>query len=248
MFLRMVTHLIRGEESDHFAEVYATTVIPALRGTRGCVYASLMQNVDDTSQGISLTIWNSQAESRLYEESGLYHQLVNALRPYFKESEEYTLQLSDDLSLEYTPIAVEPTIERFDRSIADGEHLSILRTGPYAVQTVTLSVQQDQTENFERLFATEIHPRYRTQKGFMDIILLRQEREYHLISFWDGTVDMQSADGIRTNGELLTSIYRMLPSSIRWKVSHKGSSHTVSSEDMSAQIYRCLTSEWFARS
>lgn len=247
MFLRMVTHDVRPEESDRFAAAYTGGVLPTLARTNGCVFAALLQDVDDTTQGLSLTIWHSPAESRTYEESGVYAQLVDVLRPFFKASDEYTLQLSDDLSLEYTPIVVEPTVERFDRSIVETEHLSNLRSGLFAVQSVTLSVLEGETANFERFFAEQILPRFRSSKGFMDLILLRQEREYHLISFWDGAVDVGPSSALRTNGELLTGIHRMLPSFVRGRSAQRAH-RTVSSEDLSARVFRCLTAEWFERS
>jgi heme-degrading monooxygenase HmoA len=246
MFLRLVTHTVRGEESESMAATYTASVLSTLRTTKGCVFASLLQNTDNAQECISLTIWNSQKESFDYEESGSYQLLVDSLRPYFVASNEYSLQLSADLSLEYTPIQVEPTVERFNNSVAGSENISRLKTNPFAVQMLTLTVQEDQIDTFEHIFRSEIHPRFKTHKGFINLILLRQQREYHIISFWDETVDIQSASGIHSINELLTSIYKILPSFIRWKVSHSSAVHTsASSEDIKATVHRCLVAEWF---
>jgi heme-degrading monooxygenase HmoA len=248
MFLRMVTHTIRSEESEGMAETYHRTVLSTLRLTQGCVFASLLQNTVNTQECISLTIWNSQKESFDYEESGSYQQLVDSLRPFFVVSDEYTLTLSEDLSLEYTPIQVEPTVERFNNSVTGSEKISRLKTNPFAVQILTLTVQEDQIHTFENIFSSDIHPKYKTHKGFIDLILLRQQRAYHIISFWDETVDIQSTSGIHSINELLTSIYKILPSFIRWKVSHSSAVHTsASSEDIKATVHRCLVAEWFTR-
>lgn len=246
MFLRMVTHTIRSDESEKFAGVYDHFVLSALRTTKGCVFAALIQGTENKEEGISLTIWNSQKESIEYEESGLYKQLVDYLRPYFLESDEYTLKLSDDLSLEYTPIQVEPTVEGFNDSTTGSENISRITATPFAVQILTLSVQEDQTQTFERIFSSDIHPKYQTHKGFINLILVRQKREFHVISFWDETVDIQATSGIHSINELLISIHKILPSFIRWKVSHKSTAVTsVSSEDIKATVYRCLAAEWF---
>ena len=246
MFLRMVTHAIRIEESERMSETYHSSIISKLRTTPGCAFASLLQNTSNPQECISLTLWNSQNESFTYEESGAFNQLVNSLRPFFVESNEYTLQLSEDLSLEYTPIQVEPTVERFNNSVAGSENISALKAKPYAVQMLTLTVQEDQIQTFENIFTSEIHPKYKTHKGFIDLILLKQQREYHIISFWDETVDIQSTSGIHSINELLTSIYNILPSFVRWKVSHHKAAHTsVSTEDIKATVHRCLVAEWF---
>lgn len=249
MFLRMVTHTIRSEESATMADTYQASVLSALRSVRGCVFASLLQNTANAQECVSLTIWKSQKDSLNYEESGLYKQLVDSLRPFFAESNEYTLQLSADLALEYTPIQVEPTVERFDHSVTGSENISKLRAKPFAVQILTVTVQEDQIHAFENIFSSDIHPKYKAHKGFMDLILFRQQREYHIISFWDETVDLQTTSGIHSINELVTSIYKILPSFIRWKVAHRSAAHTsASSEDIRTTVHRCLAAEWFANS
>ncbi len=181
------------------------------------------------------------------EESGLYTRLVDILRPFFAESTEWKLELSKDLSLEYTPIQVEPTVERFDDSVAGSENISRLRAKPFAVQFLTLTVQEDQSRAFESIFSSEIHPKYNMHKGFIDLILVREHHKFHVISFWDETVDIESSNGVHSIPYLMESIYKILPSFVRWKDFHGSSVHTsATSEDLRAAMYRCLTAEWFS--
>jgi heme-degrading monooxygenase HmoA len=246
MFLRLVTHAVRPDESEKMAETYHRTVLSALRTTKGCVFASLLQNTADRQECISMTIWDSRQHSVDYEESGLYRQLVDALRPHFVESNEYKLELSADLSLEYLPVLTEPTVERFDAADAESENIIAKKAAPFAVQILTLSVQQEKIGEFEKIFAGDIHAKYQSHKGFIDLILLRQQREYHVISFWDETVDIQSTTGLHSINELLSSIYKILPSFIQWKVAKKSSIPiSASSEDIKAAVHRCLIAEWF---
>jgi len=246
MFLRLVTHEVRPDESEKMAETYHRTVLSALRSTKGCVFASLLQNTADLQECVSLTIWDSRQDSIDYEESGLYRQLVDALRPHFVESNEYKLELSADLSLEYTPVLTEPTVERFDASDEGTERIIAKKEAPFAVQILTLSVQQEKIGEFEKIFAGEIQSKYRGHKGFMDLVVLGQQREYHIISFWDETVDIQSTAGLHSINELLSSIYKILPPFVQWSVAKKSSIPiAASSEDLKAAVHRCLVAEWF---
>jgi heme-degrading monooxygenase HmoA len=248
MFLRLVTHTIREEEAVHMAEAYERSVLAAFRTTPGCSFASLLQNIDLPRECISLTVWNSQKEAIQYEESGLYSRLVDSLRPFFVESTEFALQLSDDLSLEYTPIISEPTISRFNNSITGSSAINSLKATPYAVQILTLTVQEDQIPTFEALFTSDIHPKFKAYKGYIDLILLRRLREYHIISFWDATVDLHSSSEVHSVSQFIESIYRTLPSFIQWRVSHRSAARiSASSEDVRVTVYRCLTAEWFSR-
>ena len=246
MFLRMVTHIIHAEESEKNAETYARSVLSALRSTRGCSFASLLQNTANAQECISLTIWESRKASTDYEESGLYLKLVDSLRPYFLESNEWKLELSEDLSLEYTPLKVEPTVERFDESVADSGKAFRLKGNPFAVHILTLSVHEDQIPTFESIFSVEVHPKYRLHKGFLDLVMVRQKQKFHIISFWDETVDIAPSSGIQSIDQLIESIYKVLPSFVRWKISHSNDVHmSASSEDLRSAAYRCLTAEWF---
>ena len=248
MFLRMVTHIIHAEESEKNAETYARSVLSALRSTQGCAFASLMQNTANPQECISLTIWDSRKASTDYEESGLYLKLVDSLRPYFLESTEWKLELSEDLSLEYTPLKVEPTVERFDESVADSGNIFRLRANPFAVHLLTLSVNEEQRAAFKSTFSTVVHPKYKLHKGFIDLVMVRQERKFHIISFWDETVDIGPSSGIQSIDQLIESIYKVLPSFVRWRISHTNDVHmSSSSEDLRSATYRCLTAEWFTR-
>ncbi|MGA9405809.1 MAG: hypothetical protein WBW71_01625 [Bacteroidota bacterium] len=243
----MVTHIIRPEESERNAQVYADSILSALRSTPGCVFASLLQNTGNAQECISLTIWNSRKESNDYEESGLYPRLVNALRPFFAESTEWKLELSENLSLEYTPIKVEPTVERFDDSVAGSENISRLKAKPFAAHILRFTVQEDQSNTFEALFASDIHPKYKMHKGFIDLVLVRERHKFHIISFWDETVDIESPSGMYSVNQLLESVYKILPSFVRQQVAHGNAAHTsASSEGITSTMYRCLTAEWFS--
>ncbi|MCX6137841.1 MAG: hypothetical protein NTV54_10140 [Ignavibacteriales bacterium] len=246
MFLRLVTHAIRDEEAVTMAKTYEQSILSAFRTTQGCVFASLLQNIDNAAECISLTIWRSQKEAFEYEESGLFLHLVDSLRPYFIESDEYTLHLSDDLSLEYTPIQAEPTVSGFNDSITGSSAINSLKAKPFAVQILTLTVQEDQIQTFETLFTSAIHPKYKAYKGYIDLILLRRDREYHIVSFWDETVDLRSPSDAHSVSQFIESIYKTLPTFIQWRVSHRSAARiSASSEDVKATVYRCLTAEWF---
>lgn len=246
MFLRMVTYTIREDELLHMANTYERLIIPALRTTPGCVFAAVIQNIDNTNECVSLTMWRSQAASAEYEASGLYSQLVNGIRPFFIESTEWKVQLNEEYLLETVPIQIEPEVVGYSDSVTDPDEITRSKAKPYAVQIVTLSVQEGHGEEFERIFSSQIHQIYRSYKGFIDLVLLRQNREYHSISFWDETVDITSSSAINSINQLVRSIYAVLPSFVKWRLTHRGAAHTsASSEDVKATIHRCLAAEWF---
>ena len=248
MFLRMVTHIIRAEDSEKNAQTYAGSVLSGLRTTKGCIFAALLQDSADPQRCISLTIWSSRKESVAYEESGLYQKLVDSLRPFFREADEWKLELSEDLSLQVTPVRVEPSIEGFDETRVASGSLAELRRNPFAVHMLAVTVLEEHVGALEEKIASEIYEQYRRVKGFLELMSVRQQRTMYVISFWDETVDLSTSSGIHSLDKLTESLSGMLPSFIRWKVAHeRASQFSASSEDAHTSVYRCLTAEWFAR-
>ncbi len=248
MFLRMVSMSIRAEHSLKIAEEYDKNVVPALRHQPGCSFASLLQNIHDTKDCISMTIWDSKQEADEYEKSGVFKQLVETLRSFYEESNEGELKLNDDLSIEYTPIQIDPSVKGFDDDDTEKEYIQKFNITPYAANIITLTVQPDKIQEFQEIFASKVIPKFSEQKGFIHIILLRKSNEFNIITFWDETIDLNSSFGEQTLRTLTRSIFELLPSSVQWQVSHKASrSSYASTEEMKGSVYRCLTGEWFSK-
>ena len=247
MFLRLVHHLVKTEVIMPMSAKYDGMILTGLRSTQGCVFASLLQNVDDARKCVSLTIWESQQNASAYEESVLFPELLNSLREYFIEPNEWELKLTDDLSIEYAPIRIEPTIDRFEED-NEKEYLQKYFATPYVVKILTVTVQPGKVNEFQGIFASKIIPIFNSQKGFIHIIRLRKGNEFNIISFWDETIDLNSSVGEQTLITLTRSIFEILPSTVQWQVSHKTSrTNFVTSEEIKASVYRCLTGEWFSK-
>lgn len=248
MFIRMVSMGVQAEHSEMFAKAYDDNIISALRVQPGCSFASLLQNIHDHKDCISLTIWESKNETDEYEKSGLFKKLVESLRTFYEESDEFELKLTDDLSIEYTPVQNDPSLKQFDDNDTEKEYIKKFNVTPYAVKIITLTVQHDKIQEFQEIFASKVIPKFEEQKGFIHIILLRKGSEFNIISFWDETIDLDAAPGGQSLSTLTRSIFNLLPSSVQWQVSHKASrSSFATTEEISASVYRCLTGEWFTK-
>ncbi len=248
MFLRMVSMNIQPEHSETMAREYEKNVISALRDQPGCSFASLLQNISDRKDCISLTIWDAQSKADEYEKSGVFKKLVESLRSFYEESNEWELKLTDDLSIEYTPVQIDPSVKGFDDKETGREYIQKFNVTPYAVKIISLIVQPEKIKEFEEIFISKVIPKFSEQKGFIHIILLRKVNEFNIISFWDETIDFLSPSGEEAVHSFTKSIFEMLPSSVKWQVSHKATrSSFASSEEIKASMYRCLTGEWFSK-
>ncbi|MGE5333778.1 MAG: antibiotic biosynthesis monooxygenase family protein [Nitrososphaerota archaeon] len=81
-FARITTAKVPIEKTDEFNRIYEQNIPPALKGVRGFEGVYLL--IDrSTGEGFSLTFWESKDDAMAYEQSGLYAQLVDKLRPFF---------------------------------------------------------------------------------------------------------------------------------------------------------------------
>ncbi len=81
-FARITTATVPIEKIDEFNRVYEQNNLPALKGVRG--FEGIYLLIDrSTGEGFSLTFWASKEDAMAYEQSGLYTQLVDKLRPFF---------------------------------------------------------------------------------------------------------------------------------------------------------------------
>ncbi len=248
MFLRMVSMGVQTKDSDLFAKAYNDNVISALRRQPGCSFASLLQNIHDSKDCISVTIWESKDATEEYEKSGLFKTLVESLRSFYEESNEFELKLTDDLSIEYTPIQTDPSLKQYDDNDTGEQYIKKFNVTPYVAKIITLTVQPEKIQEFQDIFAEKVIPKFKEQKGLIHIILLRKKNEFNIISFWDETIDLSDVSGAQSLSSLTRSIFNLLPSSVQWQVSHKASrANFATTEEISASVYRCLTGEWFSK-
>ena len=84
-FARITTATVPIEKIDEFTRVYEQFIPTALKGVRGFEGVYLL-NDRTTGEGLSLTFWASKEDAMAYEQSGLYMQLVEKLRPFFTKA------------------------------------------------------------------------------------------------------------------------------------------------------------------
>jgi heme-degrading monooxygenase HmoA len=118
MCTRIVSPKIQKGKIKEFIEIYKQEIIPALQTTDGCLYAYLMENLQEKEQEevISVTIWESREKAEQYEKSGEFDRLVGKVKHTFSQLSQWQMSLekepgkqvktSDDMSVShYTMVA-----------------------------------------------------------------------------------------------------------------------------------------------
>lgn len=109
MFVRIVSIKVQGNKMDEFKKIYAETIIPAFRETKGCRYAFLTHSINNNEDFLSITIWDCKEDASNFETSGSYMTLINKVKHTFSQfylwkmslEKQYNSQVktSDDLTV-----------------------------------------------------------------------------------------------------------------------------------------------------
>ena len=82
MFARLTIVQIKSDKLDEAVKVYAESVAPAAKSQKGNVGAYLL--VDrEAGKGVSITVWDSEADAIANEQSGYYQEQVGKFKDMF---------------------------------------------------------------------------------------------------------------------------------------------------------------------
>lgn len=82
MHARVTSVTIKPESVDEMTRIYENDVVPVITSQQGCKAVYLL--IDRaTGEGISLTLWESEADGSAYEGSGTYQAQVDKVRQSF---------------------------------------------------------------------------------------------------------------------------------------------------------------------
>lgn len=82
MHARVTSVAIHKDKIREATRIYQQSVGPAIAGQKGFRNAYLVTD-PATGEGMSITIWDSEADGKAYESSGLYQAQVDKLRQFF---------------------------------------------------------------------------------------------------------------------------------------------------------------------
>ena len=76
LYARILSIRFKANGKAEFKEIYEHEILPALYETPGCRYAYLTEDIGDSDDALSVTVWDSRENAESYEKSGRFESLV----------------------------------------------------------------------------------------------------------------------------------------------------------------------------
>ena len=107
-YVRILNAKVSPDQFDELSALYNDELVPALLAVPGCRAAYLI-GMQERSEGLSVTIWDSHEAAKRYEASGKFAELLGRAAPYLSAmyqwkmtldpSKQQRTHLSDDVSV-----------------------------------------------------------------------------------------------------------------------------------------------------
>jgi len=251
MYMRLVQAKFTPDSLPHIQKIYEDKIIPQLQKTQGCLCACLIHSEHDNNEGMSLTLWASQADAEAYDKSGLFLELLGKVKPHFSDSSEWKIQLSEDLQLEYQPVPDEPIVKSYtttaqsDKQIPDHDETSLMY-----LRITYNKIQPGKMEEFRKIYIEEIIPALQTVPGCLYAFLtenIEKENEAISITIWNSKQAAIEYETGRLFEQLIDKAKHTFSGLYQWKLAleREHPAKVKTSEDLAVTTYNVVTGKNF---
>jgi heme-degrading monooxygenase HmoA len=222
MYMRFVHLKLREGRLREFRRFYEERVIPALQGTEGCLFSSLLQPTGESDECLSFTLWSSAEHADEYEKSGLYDQLLDESDEYLAEASEWRARLAGDRAPAVTPLQ-EPEVEAYpvELAAAHGE-IDPTSSPRLFLRIVAARVEAGRFEELKKRYDEEIRPVLLATPGCRSVFLvegLRARSRALSVTVWDSEEDAIRYELSGKYDEMVAKVSEFFSGLYQWKLS-----------------------------
>lgn len=251
MHLRMVEAAVKKDDDLSLEHLYTEKIISALENTPGCIFAGLLQQQDQPSHYISLTLWRNENDAEAYVHSGEYRKNLQLIEHTLDEGDEWKIQLSEDNTVEYTPVETEPEVKSFTVSKHQDALPPHLAAKSSYLRILSLKIKPGREDEFKKIYNDEILPELESVNGCQFAILLDNSGhngEMISLTIWDdaASVDYYEKEGLFN--AFMGRLNHTLGDLYKWRMALENRSKSataVTSQDIGVSKFTMITGKKF---
>ncbi|MEN8223476.1 MAG: antibiotic biosynthesis monooxygenase [Acidobacteriota bacterium] len=251
MYMRFLQLNVKPEGLELSRNYYLETVLPRLHSVKGCLFAHLIQDQIEKSELISMTLWEKREDAEEYQNSPVFKQLMEEFRPFLAGSNEWKIQLSDKMELEYKPVSEEPVIDSFPVFTQKSLKTPVSsESSPMYVRILSHKLQKGKLKEFENLYKTEVIPALQQTDGCLYAYLmedLQKGEEVISVTIWESSKAAEEYEKSGIFNSLTDRIKHTFSRLYQWKMelAKESERKAVTSDDMSLSKYTIVTGRQF---
>jgi quinol monooxygenase YgiN len=251
MYMRLLQIMVNPDFEMQFQHFYQFTVIPELQNLEGCQLVNLIKASNQPGEFISLTLWEEKQQAEQYVKSNVYKKLSEEIKPFLSQSNEWKVQLSEDLQLEYKPSSKSTTVRDYVVALQTSPDRSSLKEeNDLFVRIVSVKIQEGKVDEFKDIYSSEIMPALQASKGCLYAFLnenLKEMDEFLSVSIWKSKADADEYENSGKFDELTNKVKHTFSHFYLWKMAleQKTEGKIRTSEDMKIDHYTMIAGKSF---
>ena len=251
MFMRLFQVKLNPVYIEQFKNFYEESVFPQLQKMPGCIFAGLIKSGPENNEYISLTFWESLKNAEDFENSEVFKDLIAQEKPFFSESNEWKVQLSDKMELEYGPVAEEPVVKKYSVELQKEKDNKLNFQGSQMyLRIVSMKIQENMLDEFKKVYLEKIIPSLKDTEGCRHVFLsesVSEKDEFISVTIWDSKKDADKYESSGKFEELVGEIKHTFSQFYLWKMEleKQYSAKIKTTDDLKVESYNVVTGKSF---
>ena len=96
MYLRLFSLKIKAGMLEEFGKIYREQILPGMRTVKGCRFAFMTENIQEKTEALSLTLWETKQDAINYERSKLFAELNDKVKHTFSDLYQWKMALEEE--------------------------------------------------------------------------------------------------------------------------------------------------------
>jgi heme-degrading monooxygenase HmoA len=246
MFMRFVNLKVKQGKLRDLARFYEERVIPALQGSGGCLYATLLQPADDDQECVSMTMWRSRESAEAYEKSGVYDGLLDESDDFLAEVSEGRVQSAGRAGSGASQLQ-DPEVEAYPVEVAAmGEVVDAVGPQRFFVRLVSARIDTGRFDELKERYDKEIKPALMATKGCRAVFLVENTKTQSRalsVTVWDSEEDAIRHELSGAFDKMVARVSEFFSGLYQWKLSlgPTGERETVTGKDLEVRGFQVVT-------
>jgi heme-degrading monooxygenase HmoA len=241
--MRLLHVKVKPEAKPLIRQFYEERVMSPLQEVPGCRFAGLIQSPHCPEELVSMTLWDTRDQADKFRQSDMFSDIMKEVEQYLAESDEWNVQLSEDLVLQVAAAPDPPVIKSYSQFSQNDIRESMATAGPRMfLRLVSMRVAEGKMEEFRDIYQQQVIPALQKTRGCRCACLLEdQGRDDELLSvtLWDSR---QDAENYERSGRFAANLAKVKPALsrlYRWKMALEKSPgrRLKTTEDVQVETY-----------